>query len=63
MTYTGSFRNGKFHGYGNVIWNDGKLLFKIFKNFKGRSFEGNYINDKKEGYGIFRWTDGRQYLG
>ena len=39
------------HGYGILIWKDGK------------KYEGEFINDKREGKGTFAWADGRQYVG
>ena len=39
------------HGYGILIWKDGK------------KYEGEFVNDKREGKGTFTWSDGRQYIG
>ena len=39
------------HGYGILIWKDGK------------KYEGEFVNDKREGRGSFTWADGRQYIG
>lgn len=39
------------HGYGVLIWRDGK------------KYEGQFVNDKREGKGTFSWSDGRQYIG
>ena len=39
------------HGFGVLIWKDGK------------KYEGEFINDKREGQGTFTWADGRQYIG
>lgn len=37
--YKGSFRNGRFHGYGEFKWEDGS------------QYRGNYINGDREGDG------------
>jgi hypothetical protein len=39
------------HGFGVLIWKDGK------------KYEGNFVNDKREGQGKFMWKDGRVYDG
>jgi hypothetical protein len=35
------------HGFGLLIWKDGK------------KYEGEFVNDKREGKGTFTWSDGR----
>ena len=39
------------HGYGVLVWLDGK------------KYEGHFVNDKREGQGVFTWKDGRIYDG
>ena len=50
-TYTGEVHNGKRHGKGIQIWDD------------GAKYEGNWENDKSNGYGTFYHTDGDVYQG
>ena len=50
-TYTGEVLNGKRHGRGIQIWDD------------GAKYEGNWENDKSNGYGTFYHTDGDVYQG
>ena len=49
--YTGEVLNGKRHGKGIQIWDD------------GAKYEGNWENDKSNGYGTFYHTDGDVYQG
>lgn len=39
------------HGYGRIIWKD------------GRNYEGQYLKDKKHGFGVFKWANGSKYEG
>ena len=50
-SYTGSVKNGKFHGQGQYRWNDGK------------TYVGAYLMDLKDGYGVFYLVDGSRYEG
>ena len=50
-TYTGEVLNGKRHGKGIQVWDD------------GAKYEGNWENDKSNGYGTFYHTDGDVYQG
>ena len=49
--YTGEVLNGKRHGKGIQVWDD------------GAKYEGNWENDKSNGYGTFYHTDGDVYQG
>ena len=49
--YTGQVLNGKRHGRGTQIWDD------------GAKYEGDWENDKSNGYGTFYHTDGDVYQG
>ena len=49
--YTGELLNGKRHGKGLQIWDD------------GAKYEGEWENDKSNGYGTFYHTDGDIYQG
>ena len=49
--YTGEILNGKRHGKGVQIWDD------------GAKYDGNWENDKSNGYGTFYHTDGDVYQG
>ena len=49
--YTGELLNGKRHGKGVQIWDD------------GAKYEGEWENDKSNGYGTFYHTDGDIYQG
>ena len=47
--YTGNFLNGKYHGYGTLIYKD------------GRKYEGYFSSGKMSGRGTFTWKDGRKF--
>ena len=49
--YTGEILNGKRHGKGTQIWDE------------GAKYEGEWQNNKANGYGIFYHTDGDVYKG
>ena len=49
--YTGEVLNGKRHGKGIQVWDD------------GAKYEGSWENDKSNGYGTFYHTDGDVYQG
>ena len=49
--YTGQVLNGKRHGKGTQVWDD------------GAKYEGSWENDKSNGYGTFYHTDGDVYQG
>ncbi len=53
--YTGYFKNGVFHGYGNMIWHD--------KNGCLSDYVGFWSNGKRSGYGCMRYADGCIYQG
>mmetsp|Transcript_950 Transcript_950/g.1306 ORF Transcript_950/g.1306 Transcript_950/m.1306 type:complete len:81 (-) Transcript_950:380-622(-) len=43
--------DNKMHGYGKLVWPDGKR------------YEGEYYQDKKHGKGVFYWPNGNKYVG
>ncbi len=49
--YEGQFKDGKAHGKGKEVWDN------------GNTYEGNYVNDLKEGKGIYTWSSGNTYNG
>mmetsp|Transcript_50787 Transcript_50787/g.120686 ORF Transcript_50787/g.120686 Transcript_50787/m.120686 type:complete len:212 (+) Transcript_50787:103-738(+) len=53
-SYDGQFANGKFNGYGKMVW---QAQLGVL------SYEGQYQNDLKHGIGKFCWADGRTYEG
>lgn len=49
--YTGSFKNGKRHGRGKLVFQDGKV------------YEGQFADDKISGIGTMKNPDGKIYEG
>ncbi|XP_071103612.1 alsin-like isoform X2 [Haliotis cracherodii] len=77
-TYSGSWLNGKLHGYGELKWNDGKTYIGMFKQGlqhghgvltipKGSTstvcMEGEWKDGKLNGYGSTRYSNGDCYEG
>ena len=73
-TYTGSFHNELFHGYGKLIvenigyyegeWNYGKKHGKGTMKFEGdRVYEGEWVDDKREGKGKMTYPPLKVYEG
>ncbi|XP_067686605.1 alsin-like isoform X2 [Haliotis asinina] len=77
-TYSGSWLNGKLHGYGELKWNDGRTYIGMFKQGlqhghgvmtipKGNNstvcMEGEWKDGKLNGYGSIRYTNGDCYEG
>ncbi len=54
FVYQGSFKNGKYNGYGVMTWNNGS---------EGHQYEGQWVNDMKHGQGTYRWPSGAYYTG
>lgn len=50
-TYEGYVKEGKRHGKGVYVWNDGSR------------YEGDWYQDLKQGKGVFRWDNGDVYEG
>ena len=72
--YIGEWKDGKQHGQGIEVWEDGKKYFGKFKNDKrhgqgsftwpdGTKFSGQYVNGKQHGQGTFIWANGDKYVG
>jgi len=45
------WEENKMHGYGHLVWPN------------GRQYEGEFVNDVKQGQGTFQWADGQIYTG
>lgn len=72
--YEGDWSEGKRHGYGTLVFNDGDKYvgnyedgewngYGIYYFADGRRYEGNWLDDKKYGNGTFYWADGDKYVG
>ena len=55
-TYTGHFKNGKYHGKGTMQWKNDRGEW-------GNTYEGEWENGKRNGFGIMKWTTGCTYEG
>ena len=72
--YEGEVRNGKPHGQGTIVWNDGDRYEGEFVDgnrtgqgtytwSSGNRYNGGWQNGEHHGRGTKTWTDGRQYEG
>jgi hypothetical protein len=72
--YTGQWQDGKRHGKGVMVWDDGDIYDGDFMFDKrhgrgkytytsGNVYEGMWAEDKKDGEGKFLWTSGSSYTG
>ena len=72
--YTGSWKNGKYHGEGTYAWPTGKVYHGKFRRGdkhgkgtfswpNGKVYKGEYKNGKKSGFGVCWWPDGSIYRG
>ncbi|CAG9333836.1 unnamed protein product [Blepharisma stoltei] len=72
--YKGEVKNGKRHGFGKFIWNNGSWYEGEWRNdlrdgegitcfANGNIYEGEYKLDKKNGKGKFIWADGSRCHG
>jgi len=50
QVYTGTFKNGKRHGYG-------------YSKYKKNSYRGQFVKNLRSGFGIFNFSDGGIYNG
>ena len=50
QVYTGTFKNGKRHGYG-------------YSKYKKNSYRGQFVKNLRSGFGIFNFGDGGIYKG
>ncbi|RWS12808.1 alsin-like protein [Dinothrombium tinctorium] len=76
-TYLGSWVNAKLHGWGDLLWSDGRSFTGNFKdnvqNGKGAYkipepegvtiYEGNWVNGLMKGYGCVKYPNGDSYEG
>ena len=71
--YKGNFKEGKYHGEGNLYKNNGEQYIGEFNNGifikgkinfnNGNSYEGNIINGLMEGKAIYRYKNGDIFKG
>lgn len=71
--FTGSFKNRKKNGKGEMTWLNGQTYSGMWKdgNFDGEGilqtndyrYEGKFSKGKPHGFGTFSWQDGRVYKG
>lgn len=72
--YSGTFRNSKYCGFGELIWKSNRCFFGCFKDGKkdgigyevyedGSYYVGFYSNNKLEGIGFMSWSNGNRYFG
>jgi len=72
--YVGEFKDGKKHGQGTCIWNNGDKYIGEFKDDRangqgkgifsdGSSYEGGWKNDLYHGHGTETFSDGSSYEG
>ena len=79
LSYEGEWKDGSFHGQGQMKFRDGRLLKGRWKDnevegvamltypkenkHKRMSYEGEFLNYKMHGKGRFIWSDGCVYQG
>lgn len=51
IIYFGEFQNGKKHGHGITIWNDGSFYY------------GQYVDNHKDGRGVYVCSDRKAKFG
>lgn len=72
--FYGEFLNGKRHGSGIMVYNNGRAYEGAwendFKHGKGyerfannSKYEGGFMNGKPEGVGVYVWANGESYEG
>lgn len=73
-TYKGNFKNGKMHGQGTFLFNNGTKYVGSFVNGKvqgkgtmtypnGDKYVGDFFDNVKQGKGTLTCADGDQYVG
>lgn len=74
-TYTGSFKEGKFHGQGRIDLQDGSYYESIFvkghrrnkdgvlTEVDGKKYSGSFLKDKKHGTGVLVYPNGDREEG
>ena len=72
--YVGAYRNGEYHGYGTLTFDDGEKYIGRFYNGKrngywtnyfssGEKYVGYWKNGKRNGKGTNYWPNGNKYEG
>ena len=72
--YEGDVKDGKPHGRGKRVWDDGDVYEGEWKDGKkhgagkytyasGSVYEGDWLNGKRHGKGKYTWSDGGVYEG
>ena len=70
----GQFLNGKKHGQGTYVWNNGDRYIGEYKEDirtgqgtliwkDGEKYVGQFLNGKKHGQGTYFWNNGDRYIG
>ncbi len=73
FTYTGQILNGKPHGWGKAIYNDGMYKGTFSEGYRsgkgkrtysdGEYYEGDYNENELQGFGKYKYSDGSYYEG